>query len=69
MISVQNLIAELSHTIYFKDMVTLECKSGEMLHWETGYAPVSAGSKKLRITSKLTQIRFDQVRSSKIFGY
>ena len=41
---------------------TSEWKPKNMLNWETGFAFVSTGNKKLWIPSNLMEIKFDQGR-------
>ena len=52
--------AELSQPVYFRDVLTSEWKSGNVLHWGRGYIFISTGNEKLQIPSKLIKIRFYQ---------
>lgn len=51
--------AEFNQFIYFRDILASKWKPECVLCWGRGYAFVSTGNKKLWISSKLIEIRFD----------
>lgn len=52
--------AELNQTRYFRDLFTLKWNSKNVLHWREGYAFLSTGNKRLGISVRLVEMRFDQ---------
>ena len=52
--------SELNQPVYFKDVLTLQWKPGDVLHWGMGFALVSTGEEKLWIPSKLIKIQFEK---------
>lgn len=54
--------AELNLPGHFRNVLTLKWNSENTLHWERGYSSVSLGNERLWISSKLTEIMFDEWR-------
>ena len=52
--------SELNQPVYFKDVLTSQWKSGDVLRWGRGFALVSTGEEKLWIPSKLIKVRFEE---------
>ena len=49
--------------MYFKDVLTSQWKSGDVLYWGRGYALVSIGEEKLQIPSKLIKMWFEEEKA------
>ena len=52
--------AELNQLVYFKDVLTLQWKPGDVLLWVRGFALASTREEKLWIPSKLINVWFEE---------
>lgn len=55
--------SELNKPVYFKDVLTSQWKSGDVLCWGRGFVLVYTGVEKLQIPSKLIKIHFEKEKS------
>ena len=62
-----NFIFHFTHI--FKDVLTIEQTSDNVLHWGRAFAFVSTGNEKLWIPSKLIEIRFGHGKPDEEVGY